>query len=614
MSDTPTQMPAAPTRAQYKPFKEVRTIGEALKHPDMIERFKLATPKHLSPERMLRVCAMAVTKTPKLAECDLMSLLGAMLSLAMLGLEPNTPLGHAFLIPYEKRSQVNGKWVTVAIEVQVVIGYRGYIDLARRAGSLVSLHADVVYEGDEFSFSYGSDMHLRHVPSAARKQHKPIWAYFHARLTDGEAFEVLPYQEILALRNGAEGYKSALRNKERNKAAFEKNPWVAFEHEMAAKSMIRRINKRLPMSIEMASAGALDAMSEAGKVDFRAIATAPISEMMETRELSYDEYVPPFDIPGEEEREEAPAETREETREEPRQQRQEPKEAAKSSTPAQTAQRQPAAATPPMETVKEEPAQDEPFWLVDGEGNMANTTPYKTPLAYAQALEQFFNAAFPGDREAILEQNEEFIGPAEHASTGAHEIFERLRAGLAGVDATDPPAEEGLKAKEAPEQPDGWVVAVPLRTGGKPDLPAYLAAARASLAQHVTTDAGLTAWRAANKPTYDGMPKATKFGVDSAIAEHRKTLGLDKPPAEQAKSEPAAEETRAPAAPEGNAVEDKAAAWAASAIATIDALPSGGDALRWADTNATDMTWMKTARPELYTEVRAAISRKQGGA
>lgn len=611
MSDTNIQ---APTRSQFKKFAEVKTIREALGHPDMIARFKEAVPKHVSPERMLRVCALAVAKTPKLAECDMMSLLGAMLALAALGMEPNTPLGHAYLIPFEKRKKEGNKWVTEKVEVQVIIGYRGYIDLARRSGSLVSLHADVVYEGDIFSFEYGSNMHLKHIPQGARVDRKPLWAYFHAKLTDGEAFEVLPYAQVLKIRDGSQGYISAVRSKERYPDSFAKNPWVAFEHEMVSKTLVRRMGKWIPMSIELANAAALDAMSETGNTDLRSLATAGAHDLADAMALTYDEYVPAFDIGGADEREEVPAETRGESRQETQQQRQEPKEAAKPSAPAQTAQRQPAAATPPVETVKEEPAQDEPFWLVDGEGNMANTTPFTTPMAYAQALEQFFNAAFPGDREAILEQNEEFIGPAEHASTGAHEIFERLRAGLAGVDAIDPPAEEGLKAKDAPEQPDGWVVAVPLRTGGKPDLPAYLAAARASLAQHVTTDAGLTAWRAANKPTYDGMPKATKFGVDSAIAEHRKALGLDKPPAEQAKSDPAAEETRAPAAPEGNAVEDKAAAWAASAIATIDELPSGGDALRWADTNATDMTWMKTARPELYTEVRAAIARKQGGA
>jgi recombination protein RecT len=284
MSETRGQIPNMPTgTARVTPLRDVKTIGEMLKHEEVVARFRQVMPKHLSPERMLRVMALAVAKTPKLRECNMMSLLGAMLGLGSLGLEPNTPLGHAYLIPFEKRGKVDGKWVTVDVEVQVVIGYRGYLDLMRRSGFVSSVHADVVYEGDDFSFEYGSNAHLRHVPRGARENRRPLWAYCHIKLTDGQAFEVLPYDQVLKTRDNSQGFLSAKRNAQNNPKAFDANPWVAFEHEMASKTMVRRIQKYVPLSIELANAMALDNGSEVGRFDLAALANTkegdPISEV-----------------------------------------------------------------------------------------------------------------------------------------------------------------------------------------------------------------------------------------------------------------------------------------------------------------------------------------------
>lgn len=274
-----TQLDARPTADQYKPIDKVDTIEDALKNKGMIARFQQAVPRHLSSERMLRVCAMAVYKTPMLRKCETMSLLGAMLSLASLGLEPNTPLGHAYLIPFKSRRKCGpgrNDWEDY-YQVQVIIGYRGYIELARRSGMLTAIHADVVYEGDEFSFEYGSNMHLKHVPRGGRDQ--PLWAYAHASLSDGQAFEVLPYDLVLKIRNASQGYISAVNAKNdaggKPSKTYETNPWVAFEHEMASKTMVRRLSKMLPMSIEFARAVELDGMAEANDIQYSTIINQP---------------------------------------------------------------------------------------------------------------------------------------------------------------------------------------------------------------------------------------------------------------------------------------------------------------------------------------------------
>jgi recombination protein RecT len=253
------------------PKKEKRTIQGLLEEQNTMKKIKQVIPAHLNPERMLRVFAMAVYKTPKLAECEAMSLLGAMMACASFGLEPNTPLAHAYLIPFEKKKKQGKDWITERVDVNLIIGYRGYIDLARRTGELVSLHADVAYEGDDFSFEYGSNMHLRHVPKGSWEGRKPLYVYAHASLKDGQAFEVLPNEQVLKIRDNAQGYKAAVYSG-KDSVAYKTSPWVAYEHEMKAKTMIRRLSKVLPMSIEFANAAALDTMSEANKVDFSAYA------------------------------------------------------------------------------------------------------------------------------------------------------------------------------------------------------------------------------------------------------------------------------------------------------------------------------------------------------
>lgn len=260
--------------------EEGGTLRQIFENPKVVNKLSQAVPRHLNPQRMLRVLALAVQNTPKLAQAEPMTLLGAMMVCSSLGLEPNTPLGHAYLIPFDRRRKRGNEWVTERTEINLIIGYRGFIDLARRSGNLVAIHADVVYgaaeigkPGDQFSFEYGSDMHLRHIPMGDRDG-PPLWAYAHAKLKDGQAFEVLPYKQMLEKsRDISEAYRYAVSQRERSPRIYETTPWVAYEHEMAAKTMIRRLSKMLPMSIEFANAASLDAMSETGTADLAALAS-----------------------------------------------------------------------------------------------------------------------------------------------------------------------------------------------------------------------------------------------------------------------------------------------------------------------------------------------------
>ena len=89
---------------------------------DMIKalepEIKRALPSILTPDRFTRMALSAINNTPKLGECTPMSFFAALMNAAQLGLEPNTPLGQAFLIPYKNKG---------VLECQVQLGYRGLI-------------------------------------------------------------------------------------------------------------------------------------------------------------------------------------------------------------------------------------------------------------------------------------------------------------------------------------------------------------------------------------------------------------------------------------------------------------------------------------------------------
>lgn len=99
-----------------------------------------------------------------------------------LGLEPNTPLGQAYLIPYKNKN---------VLECQFQLGYRGMIDLAYRNGHMQSIEAQAVYENDVFSYALGLHPELVHKPTLEEKGAlKAFYAIF--RLDNGGfRFEVM---------------------------------------------------------------------------------------------------------------------------------------------------------------------------------------------------------------------------------------------------------------------------------------------------------------------------------------------------------------------------------------------------------------------------------------
>src|SRR6185503_17866365 len=132
-----------------------------LKNVVEMQRDKLAMvlPKHLSPERLMRVVLVAVSKSKDLQECSINSILQCVMTGAQLGLDCSGVLGSAYMVPFWN-SKVQ------AYEAVFIPGYRGLVDLARRTGEIEDIYAHVVYQDDVFDYELGAEPRLIHKPSA----------------------------------------------------------------------------------------------------------------------------------------------------------------------------------------------------------------------------------------------------------------------------------------------------------------------------------------------------------------------------------------------------------------------------------------------------------------
>jgi recombination protein RecT len=179
--------------------------------------------------RFNRGVVLAITKNPDLLTCTPQSVLTACFEAAAQGLEPTGAAGGAHLVPYKK----NGEKVA-----QLIPDYRGVIRLIMRDGVVTSVEANVVKEGDEFSYQLGSDPWVQHTPSlaAGRSQKPTTHAYAVFRLR-GAATPIVVVED----RAGIE------RVQNRGGRPSEKSPWSTDWDEMAKKTLVKRGSKLCPV-------------------------------------------------------------------------------------------------------------------------------------------------------------------------------------------------------------------------------------------------------------------------------------------------------------------------------------------------------------------------------
>lgn len=239
--------PAAAQTAVVQAAKNPTTLLGMIRQPNFQKQMALAMPKSMTPDRLTRIVMAECRKTPALLKCAPESFYGAVLQCAALGLEPGSALGHCYLLPFG-----NGKDKQGRPNAQLIIGYRGMIDLARRSGQIVSLQAYCVHEQDTFNYKLGLDPDIEHIPASVADRGKVTHVYAVAKLKGGGVqFEVMSRAEIEKVRTSSKAGNSG--------------PWSSHWEEMAKKTVIRRLFKYLPVSIEAVRAVEIDEKTDRGE-------------------------------------------------------------------------------------------------------------------------------------------------------------------------------------------------------------------------------------------------------------------------------------------------------------------------------------------------------------
>lgn len=225
---------AATTPATIGPRDAIRNILTTQK-----QAIGASLPRSMDADRFSRLLLTAANTNPDLFACTPQSFLAAGVAAAQLGLEPNDARGLAYLIPYNDRKR--GK------VVQLIIGYRGMMDLARRSGMVTAINAFPVFADDHFRYTLGLDPTLEHIPGDHDEDPATLThVYATAKIAGDPQFVVLTRRQIDRARSSSRGADSSY------------SPWTTHYVEMAMKTAIRRLCKFLPQTVEIAQALTLE--------------------------------------------------------------------------------------------------------------------------------------------------------------------------------------------------------------------------------------------------------------------------------------------------------------------------------------------------------------------
>lgn len=213
-------------------LKKSMSIADLIKA--MEPEIKKALPDIITPERFTRMALSALNTTPKLQECTQMSFLAALMNAAQLGLEPNTPLGQAYLIPFNNRG---------TMECQFQIGYKGLIDLSYRNPQMQIISAQAVYENDKFEYELGLNPTLLHRPVLKDRGDVKLFYGFFKLVNGGFGFEVMSKEDMDTY---AKEYSKSFD------ASF--SPWQSNYIGMAKKTVIKQALKYAPLKTDFRKA------------------------------------------------------------------------------------------------------------------------------------------------------------------------------------------------------------------------------------------------------------------------------------------------------------------------------------------------------------------------
>lgn len=216
----------------------------------MLPEIKKAVGKAMTPERFSRIALSLFNGNPVFWEADTTSFLSALMQSAQCGLEPNTVLGEAYVIPYKNNKQ----GIT---EVNFQVGYKGILKMAFNTGEYEAIYAHEVRKGDEFSYEYGLHKNLIHKPADVPSE--DITHYYAVYKLKNGGFDFVVWSKERVEQHARDFSKNYLYQGKVNKNSV----WAKNFDSMAKKTVLIDVLKFAPKSVEMAKALDLDYKSEA---------------------------------------------------------------------------------------------------------------------------------------------------------------------------------------------------------------------------------------------------------------------------------------------------------------------------------------------------------------
>lgn len=201
-------------------------------------------PLCVKTERIIANLRMTLSGTggDYLAKCDKKSVIQAIVRCCQMGIEPMNPLtGHAYIVPFGGKKKVGDRWVDKQPSATLIIGYRGLVHLAKKYGGVHDVYANVVCKNDVFDVVYGSETSLTHRPEPFVDRGEIIGFYAVATTQYGKIFETMGKVEIDRVKADSVGKLKDWQMKDA--------PWVKYYEEMAKKTVIRRLMKRVTFEV-----------------------------------------------------------------------------------------------------------------------------------------------------------------------------------------------------------------------------------------------------------------------------------------------------------------------------------------------------------------------------
>jgi len=178
----------------------------------------------VNPNQFLAIASRVIGEN--LIGCTPESVKKSVLSVATLGLSPDPTLGNAYILPYDSKA---GKIA------QLIIGYKGYIVLARRAGYEV-LQYGAIHENDIFEDAPAGEAPRYSKARTNRGSLQGAFCVVRALNTKTITYTVLWEEEIARAKKSSKSSSS------------DYSPWKTSPDEMYVKTALRYHLSRLPLA------------------------------------------------------------------------------------------------------------------------------------------------------------------------------------------------------------------------------------------------------------------------------------------------------------------------------------------------------------------------------